>query len=171
MTCPGCGQEFEQPREEGQCPFCGYPCAEYQRYVTMTQIIVGAVFASTLVYGGLVAFLELVVHYRPASYDPASVNMFGASLLLVSLVLLIVSLRSERATLAKQDPPSLQRGVTMLAALAEVQAIWGLLMYLLSASIQWLVAGMVISWALFFRLGLRLPVYLRRISQHLKPNA
>ena len=110
MTCPGCGQEFEQPREEGQCPFCGYPCADYQRYVTMTQIIVGAVFASTLVYGGLVAFLELVVHYRPASYDPASVNMFGVSLLLVSLVLLIVSLRLERAALARQDPPSLQRG-------------------------------------------------------------
>ncbi len=170
MTCPGCGQQFEQPGEQGECPFCGYPCAEYQRHVTMIQIIVGAVFASTLVYGGMVAFLELVVQYRPA-YDPASDKIFGAALLLLSLVLLIVSLRFEQGALAKQDPPSLRQAVILVAALAEVPAIWGLLMYLLFGSIQWLVVGMTLSWALFFRLGTRLPLYLHRISQHLKPNA
>ena len=167
MTCPGCAQQFEQPGEQGQCPYCGYPCAAYQRYVTITQVIVGVVFASTLVYGGLVAFLELVVQYRPVSY-PTSERIFGGALLLLSFVLLIVSLRFERAGLAKGDAPSLQRGVTMLAALAEVPAMWGLLIYLLFGSMQWLVVGMAISWALFFRLGVRLPVYLHRISQELR---
>ncbi len=112
----------------------------------------------------------LVVQYRPA-YDPASDKIFGAALLLLSLVLLIVSLRFEQGALAKQDPPSLRQAVILVAALAEVPAIWGLLMYLLFGSIQWLVVGMTLSWALFFRLGTRLPLYLHRISQHLKPNA
>ena len=97
-------------------------------------------------------------------------TIFGATLLLLSYVLFIASLRFERAALARQDPPSLRQAVIVLAAMAEVPAIWGLLMYLLFGSIQWLVVGMVISWALFFRLGVRLPVYLHHISQHLNPS-
>jgi len=167
MTCPGCTQQFEQPGGQGQCPFCGYPCAAYQRYVTVTQIIIGVVFASTLVYGGIVAFLELAVQYQPTA--PAELQrFFGAALLSVSFVVLIASLRIERAILAKEDPLSLQRATTVLAAAAEAPAIFGFVMYLLFGSIQWLVASMAISWALFLRLGVRLPVYLHRVSEYLK---
>ena len=167
MTCPGCAQQFDQPGEQGQCPFCGYPCAAYQRYVTITQIIVGAVFASTLIYAGIVAAIELT-EALPLPGPTVEETPLGVALLLASVVVLAVSVVVERAMLEKREPMAVQRAAIVLAAVAEAPAVFGLALYLLSGSIQWFVAFIAVSWAFFLRLGLRLPAYLHQISQELK---
>jgi hypothetical protein len=167
MVCPGCAQRFEQAGEEGKCPYCGYPCAEYQRQVTSMQVVLGAIFASTLVYAGLVAFLELVARREPPM-APDLAWVAGLALIVVSAGAVVASLVMEPAVLAGGDLASVRKAAALLAVAAETPTVSGVLFYLLTGSIQWFVVSLGVSWVLFIRLGVRLPSYLQRISEHLR---
>ena len=169
MTCPQCAQQFEQPGEQGQCPFCGYPCAEYQRRITQMQVVLAAIFLSTLIYAGLAAALELTGALRPLMPSVPQTPL-AAALLGVAVGLVIVSGFVERTVLATATADAVQRAALILAAVAEAPAVFGLVIFLLTGSLVWMAAFIGVSWLLFLRLGLRLPVYLHRISEYLKPK-
>ncbi len=166
MRCPQCQQEVRELRE-GACPYCGFPCGEFHRRVTQIQVILFALFASTLLYGIIAAILELVVGYRapgPATMEP----MLGGVLTGVTAAMFVVSLAFERRALEKATLDSYTRTVVILGAMAEVPAVLGLVMFLVIGSLPWMVAFLAVSWALFIRLGLKLPHILRGITECLR---
>ena len=163
MICPSCQQRVDPKAGEGTCPYCRYPCREFHLQVTLTQTIIWAIFALTLVYGALVAVLELAVGYRPAGGTAAS-NLFGGLLLVPLLGIVIFFKRAQAKAVSASEPSAMRSALTVAAALAEAPAIYGLLMYLLSGSIMWFTIFLGVSWLLFLDLGLRLPEYLNRMK-------
>ena len=169
MKCPRCQQHMERMPESGICPYCSYPCAEYHRRITVIQVVVGALFLSTLLYGGLAGFLELIGGFQPMAPDLPE-TVLAVTLLAVTVAALMASGFMERAALAESSPAAVLQAALVLGAAAEVPAMAGLVMCLLTGSLAWMAAFIGASWALFLRLGLRLPLYLQRISEHLGPE-
>ncbi|MGD9498442.1 MAG: hypothetical protein AB7Y46_19265 [Armatimonadota bacterium] len=151
----------------GACPYCGFPCGEFSHRLRTIQVILFAFFASTLVYGLVVAVLELARGYAPPLAGPAPAAL-GGTLLGASLGVFIASLLFERRAAEVGTVTSHTQRVIILAAMAEVPAVFGLVMYLLTGSLQWLVAFLALSWLLFVRLGLQLARILRGIAQSLR---
>ena len=163
MICPSCQQRVDPAVGDGACPYCRYPCRQFHLQVTMTQVVIWAIFALTLVYGALVAVLELAVGYRPAGGTAAS-NLFGGLLLVPLLGIVIFFKRAQAKAVSASEPSAMRSALTVAAALAEAPAIYGLLMYLVSGSIMWFTIFLGVSWLLFLDLGLRLPEYLNRMK-------
>ena len=166
MLCPQCQQGVPELRGEA-CPYCGFPCAEFDRRVRVIQIMLFALFASTLIYGGLVAFLELATRYQPLGLGESE-PIVGTAFLIVAAVAFLASLAFERNALEHGTLDSYARTVIILAAIAELPAMFGLVMYLLAGSLPWMVVFLAASWVLFLRLGTRLPWILRGITDCLR---
>lgn len=165
MLCPRCQQLLVQMRE-GKCPLCDYPCAGFYRRVKAVQVMVGAIFASTLTYGVVVAVLELVVGYQaPATGIPE--HVLGGALLVAAGTVALLLWKMGTGMLAAGNVDAAQRGFALLAACAELPAVSGLLLYLLTGSIVWFVILLGASWAFFLRLGVTLPEHLNRLREEL----
>ena len=158
MICPRCQQGVQQ-LSDGLCPYCQYPCGEFHRKVTAVQMVLGAIFASTLVYGAVVAILELAVEYTPPG-DGLPEHVLGTALLVASVMPALVLWRLAAGSLSAGDPDQMQRGLIMMAAGAETPAVCGLVAYLVAGSLMWFVILLGVSWLLFLRLGMSLPEYL-----------
>lgn len=169
MLCPQCQQGVQVTElRGGVCPYCGFPCAELERRVRVIQVLLGAFFVSTLAYGAVAAVLELVVGYRAPGLGGASEQTLGIALLGASAGVFVVSLQLEQRALAAPTLLGYQRLVVLLAAMAEVPALCGIVMYLLAGSLPWMVAFLAVSWALLIRLGLHLPRILHGITDCLR---
>ncbi len=168
MLCPQCQQGVRQDElAAGKCPYCGFPCAEFNARVRAIQVILFALFASTLVYGVLVAIMELVVGYRPPGIGDGE-PVLGMALMGASAGVFVASLVFERRAAGLATLATCTRMMLVLAAMAELPAVFGLVMYLVAGSLPWMVGFLAVSWALFVRLGLRLPVILRGITDCLR---
>lgn len=169
MLCPQC-QQGVQARElrGGVCPYCGFPCAELERRVRVIQVLLSAFFLSTLIYGAVAAFLELVVGYQAPGLGGLSEQTLGIVLLGASAGVLVLSLQLEQRALATPSLEGYVRLAVLLAAMAEVPALFGFAMYLLAGSLPWMVGFLAISWALLIRLGLHLPRILHGITDCLR---
>ena len=168
MLCPQC-QQGVQTRElrGGACPYCGFPCEELDRRVSHIQVILAALFASTLIYGIIVAVLELYVGYEAPNAGRSDV-VFGTALMGAAAGIFVASLVFERRTRAAMTIERWQQTMIILGAIAEMPAIFGLLMYLLFGSLQWMVIFLGVSWVLMIRLGMKLPAALRGIAECLR---
>lgn len=171
MLCPQCQQGVQtEELAAGACPYCGFPCGEFNRRVSQIQLILGALFASTLIYGIIVAVLELVVGYEaPGLGDKEFI--FGMALMGASVGILGASIMFERRTSGRKTLAVYRQTVLILGAIAEAPAIFGLLMYLLAGSLQWMVLFLVVSWALMIRLGMKLPEVLRGMTECLRRSS
>lgn len=172
MLCPQCQQGVQVTElKGGVCPYCGFPCAELERRVRAIQVLLGAFLVSTLAYGGVAAFLELV--RGPLATDAArcSGQTLGIALLGGTIGVFLVGLSRERRALARASLEGYQHLVLVLTATAEVPAICGLMMYLLAGSLPGMVAFLAVSWALLIRLGLHLPRILHGITECLRTCA
>lgn len=166
MRCPQCQQEVGELRGEA-CPYCGFLCGEFHRRVTQIQVVLFALFASTLLYGSIAAVLELVADYQapvPVTMEPT----LGTALAGVTAAVFVISLVFEGRGLEQATLDAYTRTVIILGAMAEVPAILGLVMFLVIGSLPWMVGFMAVSWALFIRLGLKLPQILRGITECLR---
>ena len=166
MICPRCQQQAEKLADEGRCPYCRYPVADYQRQITTVQVILGAIFTSTLVYGVLVAVMELVVEYTPPAGD-ISANVLGGALLVASLIPLVLLRKLAGQKTESGDSTAMKRGLMMKAAAAEAPAVCGLAVYFVTGSVMWFAILLGASWLLFLRLGMDLPRYLNTIKDAL----
>ncbi len=168
MLCPQC-QQGVQPDElaADACPYCGFPCAEFNRRVSQIQLILGALFASTLVYGIIVAVLELVVGYEAPGLGDGEF-ILGMALMGASAGIVGASIMFERRTGGQKTLETYRQTMLILGAIAEAPAIFGLVMFLLSGSLQWMVLFLGVSWALMIRLGMKLPEVLRGMMECLR---
>lgn len=166
MLCPQC-QQGAQQLSDGKCPWCGFPCDEFNARVNQIQLILGAIFASTLIYGVVVAVLELVAGYEAAGLGNAEI-IVGMAMMGASVGIVAASIMFERRALASGTLDDYTRTALLLGVMAEVPAVFGLVMYLLAGSLPWIVGFLAVSWVLFIRLGLRLPQVLRGITDCLR---
>lgn len=169
MLCPQCQQGVQGAElRDGACPYCGFPCATLERRVRVIQVMISAFFASTLVYGALAGFLELVVGYQAPGVAGLSEGTLGLILLGSSVAILLVSVNLEGRALRADSVPGYVRTVMLLAAMAEIPAICGIVMYLVTGSLPWMVGFLAASWALLIRLGLHLPRILQGMADCLR---
>lgn len=168
MLCPQCQQSVQRDElVEGKCPYCAFPCGEFNRRLNTVQVILAAIFGSTLIYGIVVAVLELHVGYQAPGLGQNEA-VVGMALMGASLGVVVASIMFERRALEAQTLEAYTRLAIILGAIAEAPAVFGLVMYLLAGSMVWLVSFLAVSWALFLRLGLRLPTILRGMAECLR---
>lgn len=168
MLCPQCQQGVQNDElAAGACPYCGFACAQFQRAVRQIQLVLGALFISTLIYGIIVAVMELYTGYEAPGLGDAEF-ILGMALMGASGGLLGASMLFERRVRGAETLQRYQQTVLILGAIAEAPAVFGLLMYLLAGSLQWMVLFLIVSWALMIRLGLKLPVILRGMTECLR---
>lgn len=166
MICPRCQQQAEGLADEGRCPYCQYPLADYHRQITMVQVVLGVLFSSTLAYGVVVAVMELVVEYTPPAGD-ISANVLGGALIAASLMPVALLRNAARRKTESGDSAAMKRGLMMMAAAAEAPAVSGLAVYFVTGSLMWFAILLGVSWLLFLRLGMDLPQYLNTIRDTL----
>lgn len=170
MLCPQCQQGVQtEELEEGKCPYCHFPCAELHRRVNYVQIILAALFGSTLIYGVVVVLLELRYDYRAPGLGDSEF-IVGMALMGATAGLLAASLLFERRAQDVATLGTYTRMIILLGVIAEAPAIFGLVMYLLSGSLQWMVLFLVVCWAMIIRLGLRLPTILHGMADCLRTD-
>ena len=168
MLCPQCQQGVQtEELEAGRCPYCGFPCAELHRQVNYVQLILAVLFGTTLLYGILVVVLELVYDYRAPGLGDHEFTL-GMALLGATAGVFIASVMFERRATEPGKLGRYTRIFLVLGAVAELPAFFGLVMYLLTGSLQWMVLFLLICWALLIRLGLRLPQLLQGITDCLR---
>ena len=168
MLCPQCQQGVQdQELTTGACPYCGFPCKEFHRRVGQVQFILGAMLVSTVVYAIIVAVLELSVGYQAPGLGGGEL-VLGMALLGASAGIVVASIAFERRTRGAETLEIYQQTMLILGAIAEAPAIFGLVMYLLTGSLQWMVLFLAVSWALLVRLGLKLPEVLRGMTDCLR---
>lgn len=168
MLCPQCRQGVRtEELRVGACPYCGFPCAEFHRRVGHIQLILAALFGSTLIYGIIVAVLELSVGYRAPGLGDAEF-VIGMALMGATAGIVGASIMFERRTRGAATLETWQQTVLILGAIAEAPAVFGLAMYLLAGSLQWMVLFLMVSWALLIRLGMQLPRILRGMTDCLR---
>ncbi len=168
MLCPQCQQGVQDDEfRAGMCPYCGFPCEEFQGRVNQIQLILGVLFGSTLIYGILVAVMELYMGYQAPGLGGNEFTL-GMALIGASGGIFGASMLFERRTRGAETLDTYQQSVIVLGAIAEAPAVFGLVMYLLAGSLQWMVLFLLISWALMIRLGLKLPEILRGMTDCLR---
>ena len=168
MLCPQCQQGVQNAElRAGACPYCGFACEEFQQRVNLIQTILAALFGSTLIYGIVVAVLELYAGYRaPGIGDNEFI--LGMALMGASAGIVGASVLFERRVRGAETLRTYQQTVIILGAIAEAPAVFGLVMYLLTGSLPWMVLFLGLSWVLLIRLGLKLPMVLRGMTDCLR---
>ena len=161
MRCHACKQEIEQRRPDGCCPLCGATAGPAHREIMQIYIITGAFFASVLVYGGIVAFLE-TTNFTPVRAAP----QLPYSLLVLAAALLGAMLAAERQLLARKTTAGARAAALVTAALCETIALFGLVAYVLGGGMGWVVVFLGLALAGFVYLSSRLPVYVRTIEEN-----
>ena len=165
MPCPTCHQHFRAPTPDGRCPLCGAPVAGVQREVTTLYIVTGAIFASVLVYAGIVAFLETTGEAPAAEAAPILRHLFFAVALAVCLQVVLVR-RWLSAKLGRDTLQSVMSEALISAALCEFVAILGLVLYFLGGGVNGFVLMLVVSVLGFLHLGSQMPWYVRRLEEY-----
>ncbi|MGI5820171.1 MAG: hypothetical protein ACOX9R_18960 [Armatimonadota bacterium] len=170
MLCPQCQQGVQNAElAAGACPYCGFACEQFERAVRQIQIVLAALFGTTLLYGVLVAVLELQFGYEAAGLGDNEL-VAGMALMGASAGIIAASVMFERRTRGSQTLARWRQMVLILGAIAEAPAVFGLVMYLLTGSLPWMVLFLALSWALMIRLGMQLPRILRGMTDCLRTD-
>lgn len=168
MLCPQCQQGVQSSElRAGACPYCGFPCEDFNAAVRQIQLVLAALFGSTLIYGIIVAVLELYVGYEPPGLGENEF-ILGMALAGMSAGIIAASIMFERRTEGAKTLRTWQQTILVLGAIAEAPSVFGIVMYLLTGSLQWMVLFLALSWALLIRLGMKLPVILRGMTDCLR---
>ena len=160
MICPKCNQ-LVQPQRGEPCPLCQFDVQPFARRVQAVYAISFSFFLSTMIYGALVFLLETgrMIHPHaipvqlPFALLVLAVLQFGAAV--------NVGKRLDQA-------PTMQRVQTIFLiklALVEAAAIYGILLYMLTASIHWFVTFLALSWLGFILSGGQMPHIVQRLAE------
>jgi len=151
--CPKCRQ-VTTPDDAGRCLLCGFDLAEAHRRTLSLYIVTVGVTLSTLVLGGIVLATEKFGTPPQVSSRPVYI-VYG--FLFFALVVGLVAVFGVEPAL-KRRPGSVQvfRGLLLQAALAEMVAVLGLVLYFMLGSVKWFTIFLAISWVVFTIIGIKL---------------
>lgn len=160
MICPKCRQPATAT-PEGGCGLCGFDLQPFMRRVQTIYVISFAFFMSTVVYGALVFFLETRGAVRAATI-PVELPF--------ALLVIAVLQFGAAASVGKRlnQAATMQRVQTIFLirlALVEAVAIYGITLYMLTASIHWFVTFLALSWLGFILSGGQMPHIVQRLAE------
>ena len=163
MGCPHCHQPTYCEPDGTKCVLCGFDLQPVQRRVTQFYLISFAIFASTVLYAGLVYYFE----QQGKLPKPQAVPDFVLYLLLalgigqVSLSGALFRNRLKTVT----TMATLHRLYIVFLGCAEALALYGMLVYFLSHSLPWFTGFLALSWIAFLWAGSNLPLVVQRLGE------
>jgi hypothetical protein len=164
MDCPKCHQSTSVGLGSMVCPLCGFDLGPVQQRLRVLYAIGSAIFASVLVYGGLVWFMEQQAGFRPPSRPLAPALPYA--LLAVSVVVFGIAVHVLRKRVAEADSGDALHTLTIIRlALAESIAIYGLVLYLVGRSLEWFVTLLGLSLLAFALIAAQMPQVARRMGE------
>ena len=163
MDCPKCHQPSQPTGPEGRCPLCGFGLQRVQRYLLTLYLLTSAFTGSVLVYGGLVFLLEQQGYKAPSAALPAVLpyTFLVVGVLLVGVAVQRLGREVPRATSVAR----LQTLTIVRLALVEAVAIFGLVLYMLSGSLQWVATFIGLSLVALLLLAAQMPRLAQRVGE------
>lgn len=151
MICPRC----QAPVGADLCCLqCRLDLAPFRRHLGLLYLLSFCFFASTLVYGGLVYWLDTRHLARAVSAAPAALPY---ALLVVAVLLFGAAVKVGQRLPETTGLGALQRLFTVRLALVEAIAVCGLVTYLLLGSLQWFASFLTLSLLGFLFVGAQMP--------------
>jgi hypothetical protein len=160
MICPKCHQPV-QVKLGGCCPLCGFALAGYMQHLQKVYAVNFAFFASTLVYSGLVYFLETREVLHPSAVPVQLPYVF----LVVAVLLLGLARRVGRPLEQLPTMPGVLSWFITRLALVEAVAVFGLLAFFLTVKLYWFVTFLALSWVGFLIVGSQMPRVAQRLAE------
>lgn len=163
MDCPKCHQPSMPTGPTGQCPLCGFELLRVQQQIMRLYVLSSAIAGSVIVYG-LAVFLLEQQGYRPALAALPTALPYGL-LVLGVLVVGVAVQRLGREVVRATTVLRLRTLTIVRLTLAEAVAIFGLVLYLLSGSLQWFATFVGLSFLAFMLLAAQMPAVVRRMGE------
>ena len=163
MDCPKCHQPVMVATAEGKCPFCGFAMVMLQRRLMTLYVISFGIFMSVLVYAGVVYMLEQQ-GFQPSlpSLPPVlPYALLAVSVILIGVTTQLLGRQVQRVT----SPAQLQSLMIVRLALAEAVAVFGLVLYMLSRSLEWFATFVGLSFLAFLFLAGQMPAVARKLGE------
>jgi F0F1-type ATP synthase membrane subunit c/vacuolar-type H+-ATPase subunit K len=161
VICPKCSQSVGPATAESKCPLCGFSLRAFQQQMTRLYLLSTAFFVSTVIYGGLVYLLD-----TQRLLQPAGMPGFLPYLLLVLAVLVFgVAIKVGQRVATATTMAAVQRLIIIKLGLIESIAIYGLLIYMLSNSLQWFVTFLALALLGFMQTASQMPSVAEQLSR------
>lgn len=161
MTCAKCSQSIAQPTAEGKCPLCGFSLRAFQQQMTRIYLLSTGFFFSTVVYGGLVYLLDTQRLVKPTQV-PAFVPYV---LLVIGVLVFGVAIKVGQRVATATTMAAVQRLIIIKLGLIESIAVYGLVFYLMSASLQWFVTFLALALLGFMQTASQMPSVAEQLSR------
>lgn len=160
MICPKCSQPV-QVGAGACCPLCGFALAGFTQHLQKVYVVNFGFFASTLIYSGLVYFLETREVLQPAGLPAELPYVF----LVIAVLMLGLARRIGRPLEQLPTMSGVLSWFIMRLALVEAVAVFGLLAFFLTVKLHWFVTFLAMSWVGFLIVGSQMPRVAQRLAE------
>ena len=161
MTCPKCSQTIGQPTEEGKCPLCGFSLRAFQQQMMRIYLLSTGFFFSTVIYGGLVYLLD--TQRLVKATDMPAFLPYG--LLVVGVLIFGIAIKVGQRVATATTMVAVQKLIIVKLGLIESIAVFGLLIYMLSTSLQWFVTFLALALLGFMQTASQMPSVAEQMSR------
>ncbi|MHB8994417.1 MAG: hypothetical protein ACYC63_04125 [Armatimonadota bacterium] len=161
MICPKCSQSVGPATAEGRCPLCGFSLRSFQQQMTRLYLLSTAFFVSTVLYGGLVYLLDTQRLLQPVTMP----GFLPYVLLVLSVLVFGAAIKVGQRVATATTMTAVQRLIIIKLGLIESIAIYGLLIYMLSNSLQWFVTFLALALLGFMQTASQMPSVAEQLSR------
>ena len=139
---------------EGRCPLCGFNLRPFRLRLIMLYALTTAFFSSVLIYCLIVYILSM----NPLPHQPqGSQEIITYALLVLAVLVFGLAIRLGQRLPLTTSASRLQSLFIVKMALLESIAVFGLLLYLLFASMPWFAAFLGLSLLGFLHTASQMP--------------
>jgi hypothetical protein len=161
VTCPKCSQPIAQATAEGKCPLCGFSVRAFQQQMTRIYLLSTAFFFSTVIYGGLVYLMDTHRAIKPTQIP----GFLPYVLLVIGVLVFGIAIKVGQRVATATTMAAVQRLIIIKLALIESIAVYGLLIYMLSTSLQWFVTFLALALLGFMQTASQMPSVAEQLSR------
>ena len=162
MLCPKCHQPTSYDSSGRGCALCGFDLLPLQSRLRVLYLVSFALFASTLIYGGLVYYFETQSPLPQTTTMPVTLPFI---FLVVAVIVFGIAVNVGALIGGATSPGRVQMLWITQLCLAESIAIYGLVLYLVGHSLLWFTTFLGLSWLAFLWIGSGLPKVVRKMSE------
>lgn len=162
MTCAKCRQHIGQPTAECVCPLCGFNLRPLRTRLMTLYAITTGFFLSTLAYVAIVYFLSASLQPRQPL---AGQEIITYSLLVLAVLVFGIAIKVGQRLPLTKSMNQLQTLFLVKMALIESIAIYGLLIYVLFASMQWFAVFLGLSLVGFMQTASQMPQVAEQLAR------
>jgi hypothetical protein len=161
VICPKCSQSVGPATAECKCPLCGFSLRPFQQQMTRLYLLSTAFFVSTVIYGGLVYLLDTQRLLQPAKMP----GFLPYVLLVLGVLIFGAAIKVGQRIATATTMAAVQRLIIIKLGLIESIAIYGLLIYMLSTSLQWFITFLALALLGFMQTASQMPSVAEQLSR------